>query len=92
MRRPKAVETLAVAKAIELRGDSRLANSARRSLLNGYRENFNIEFQLTPEEQNAVNVRAQEILNGLEKLRQSKGLGGFDNVEPSSVKKIFGVQ
>lgn len=92
MIRARAVETLAVMKTIELRGDSHLANSSRRVFFNRYRENFNIEFQLTPEEQNAVNVRAQEILNGLEKLRQSKGLGGFDNIEPSSIKKVFGVQ
>ena len=92
MRRPKALETLAVSKVIELRGDNHLAASARRSFLNGYRENFNIEFQITPEEQNVVNFRAQEILAKLQILRQSKGLGSFDNIEPSSVKKVFGVQ
>lgn len=90
LRRPAALETLAVTKVIALRGDKLLSGASERSFVDSYRRLYGIELTITPEEQEIVDQRAQEIYDGYQSLRHRKGLGDFDNSEPSSLKKLLG--
>ena len=90
-RRPAALETLAVTKVIEMRGDRSLAQSSKVSFLNSYKRRYDTDLKISDDEQKYVDSRAQEIYDQLQKIRHEVGLGDFDNTEPTSIKKVFGL-
>ncbi len=91
-RRPAALETLAVSKLIAMRGDRSLSVVAQRGFINSYKNLYGVDLVLTPQEQQLVDNRAQEMYDQLQTIRRAKGLGDFDNSEPSGVKKFFGLK
>ncbi len=90
-RRPAALETLAVTKVIELRGDRSLSAVSKRGFVNSYKNLYGVDLVLTQEEQQFIDNRAQEIYDQFQEIRRAKGLGDFENSEPSGVKKFFGL-
>lgn len=90
-RRISALETLAVTKVIEIRGDRSLAKSTHTSLFNSYKRIYSSDLVISDDEQKYVDSRAQEIYDQLQKIRHEVGLGDFDNTEPTSIKKVFGL-
>ncbi len=92
LRRPAALETLAVTKVAALRGDTRTFNVTQNSFIQSYKRNYDVDLVLTQEEQQFVDNRAQEIYNKFQEVRHAKGLGDFDNTEPTGVKKFFGLE
>ncbi len=91
-RRPAVLETLAVTKLMALRGDRSLSNVSRNSFTKSYKQLYDVDIALSPEEQQFVDYRAQEIYDKFQEIRIAKGLGDFDNSEPSGMKKFFGMQ
>lgn len=78
-----AIEVLALYKAASLRGD-------RWSELSDVPTFLQLEnIHLLPDDQNKIELRAQEIYSDIESKRNAKGLGGFDNSIPDSVKNLF---
>lgn len=78
--RAAALESLAVTKVIELRGDLEFAEQTRRGFTNS------VYFNLTSEEKSLVDRRASEIYWKFQAIRTAKGLGDFDN-SPSPFAK-----
>ncbi len=91
-RRPSTLETLAVSKLIAIRGDKSLSTVTQKGFETTYKILYGVDLVLTPQEQQLVDNRAQEMYDQLQTIRRAKGLGDFDNSEPSGVKKFFGLK
>jgi len=78
-----AIEVLAIYKAAELRGDIWSTDNQ----VPIFKEMEHIT--LSEVEQVAVDRRAQQIYDDLQRQRDLLDLGGFDNSMPESVKKFF---
>jgi hypothetical protein len=91
-RRPSALETLALTQVIAKRGDKSLSAISKSEFIKSYKTLYGVDLVLTEEEDRQVANRAQAIYDQFQELRREKGLGDFDNDEPSGVKKFFGLQ
>jgi len=83
-RHATAIEILATYNVAALRGD-KMPNIARGKY---FVANNNI--QLTEEDKQLIETRAQEIYNNLSKHRDALSLDEFDNYIPESVNQYFG--
>ena len=82
--RPRTLEMLAIYKVIELRGDTDLSSSSRNHIVN--RDHI----ELTSEEQQFIEQRANAIYTKLTEQRLELGLGEFDNSMTAAVKRFLG--
>ena len=80
--RTAVLESLAVTRVMEMRGDSELAERTRKGLAIGNR----VDLNLTAEEKSLVEQRAVQIYANYQAIRNAKGLGDFDN-SPSPFAK-----
>ncbi|MFO1389000.1 hypothetical protein [Cellvibrio sp.] len=87
--RSATLETLALAQVMNLRGDRTLANVSMRDTASSYKRNYNTDLQLTDAEQQFVEKRGQDLYDAYQQIRREKGLGDFDNENPSTIKKFF---
>ncbi len=76
------LESFAVIKVMEMRGDLDLADGTRRELAIGNQVNLNLK----PEEKALIDNRADQIYLNYQAIRTAKGLGDFDNT-PSPFAK-----
>lgn len=83
-RHATAIEILATYNVAALRGD-KMPNLAR-----GKHFVSNNNIQLTEEDKQLIEARAQEIYNNLSKHRDALSLDEFDNYVPESVNQYFG--
>lgn len=82
--RTAALESLAIIRVMEMRGDPELAEDARSDLARGNR----VDLHLSEEEKLLVNQRADQIYLKYQAIRTAKGLGDFDN-SPSPFAKTL---
>jgi hypothetical protein len=82
--RPKILEMMAIYKVIEMRGDTELSSSSKNHIVN--RDHI----ELTSEEQQLIEQRANAIYTELTEQRLALGLGEFDNSMTAAVKKFLG--
>lgn len=90
LRRSAVIETLAIAKVIEMRGDPGLAINAVNDLNNSYERLYGEKQQLTLNNAD-VNARANELYGFLVDARRERGLGDFDNGYPKEVERFYGL-
>ncbi|RYE55574.1 MAG: hypothetical protein EOP48_09910 [Sphingobacteriales bacterium] len=88
-RRLATMETLAIAKVIELRGDAGLSAVSINSFKKSYERQLGQPLQLSADEDSLVQSRAMAIYSKLESERTKLGLPPFDNTRPSEVDKIY---
>lgn len=87
--RSATLETLALAQVMNLRGDRTLANVSMRDTANSYKRSYKTDLQLTEAEQQFVEKRGQELYDAYQQIRREKGLGDFDNEDPSAIRNFF---
>jgi len=87
--RSAILETLAIAQVMSLRGDKTLANVSMHDTANSYKSSYKTDLNLTDSEQQFVEKRGQELYDTYQQIRRDKGLGDFDNEDPSPVKRFF---
>lgn len=87
-RRPSVLETLAIAKSIEYRGDLNLATTSASSFAQSYKRLYQTELNLTSKEATYIERRARNIYDKLQKERIERGLGDFDNSILQSVNNF----
>lgn len=87
--RSATLETLALAQVMNLRGDRALADASIRDTTNSYKRSYKTDLLLTDAEQQLVEKRGQELYDAYQQIRREKGLGDFDNEDPSTIKKFF---
>jgi len=87
--RSAILETLAVAQVMNLRGDRTLANVSMHDTVSTYKIRYEADLTLTDAEQQFVEKRGQELYDAYQQIRRDKGLGDFDNEDPSPVKRFF---
>ncbi len=89
-RRLALLETFSVTQVMKLRGNKSLSQMVDRELIMSYGSNHG-RASLTTEEKLYVDKRARELYDELQQERYKLGLGDFDNDEPFSMKKFFGL-
>jgi hypothetical protein len=88
--RESALETLALTKVLEMRGDKSLAAVSKRGFEQSYKRQFGNDFQPTEDEVKLIDERSKEIYNSYQEIRRSIGLGDFDNSTPAAADRFFG--
>lgn len=83
--RHSTLETLAIHKVVELRGDKRLSAASIRAVEAGYKARGGGPLELSPDELKWLDERAQTLYKSLEARRAQLGLEGFNNETPRMI-------
>jgi len=87
--KPALLQTLAYYELLSMRGNTRDASLFRRTLLDQYKNAYQLTNVLTTDDEKAIQEQATQLYQKYQTERVKLGLGNFDSNLPKAVKDFF---